>query len=88
MLNYTTNTRIKPALALVTGKRKPPRFVRGMRFDKLLLEDKQFLEGSGFGDYFARELDELQSASENVQAEVFKLNDDDETLPEVSFPVS
>lgn len=66
----------------MTGKRKPPRYVRGMRFDKLLLED----EGSGFDDYFSQELDELSSASEIK--EIFKLNDDDDDLPEVSFPVS
>ena len=70
----------------MTGKRKPPRYVRGMRFDKLLLEDERFLEGSGFGDYFSQELDDLTSASESQ--EIFKLNDDDDDLPEVSFPVS
>ena len=71
---------MKPALAMVTGKRKPPRFARGMRFDKLLLDDEKFLEGSGFGEFFERE---LKSVTENP--EVF--NDDDESLPEVSFPV-
>lgn len=71
-------------IALVTGKRKPPRYIRGMRFDKLLLED----EGSGdyFGDYFSQELDDLERAADNQ--EIFKLNDDDDDLPEVSFPVS
>ena len=71
-------------IALVTGKRKPPRYIRGMRFDKLLLED----EGSGFGDYFSQELDDLEFERADDNQEIFKLNDEDDELPEVSFPVS